>query len=306
MFLIEVGNMFKRNKLTTNKRQYTVFWIVTVIFFLYAFALFYPFLWSFLCSLMQPREYFSKIGQAFPWPDHLDFSNYVKALQVTVLATDKYGVTRLYNIPSMIFTTLLVTVIRTILGMVFPICSAYCVANYKFLGSKFYFFYGVVFCAVPFYGGISATFKYIHMLGLYDTLGSIMLLSVAPFANFLFYLGFFRGISWDYAEAAFMDGASDFRVFISIMLPNVTPILFTFIVSGFIGNWNDWMTNYMYLPSMPMIAYGIYQFSNEAEVSGEWNTLYAAMFASLTVPLTLFLIFHKRILSTVYTGGLKG
>lgn len=298
--------MFKRDKLTTSKKQYALYWVMTGLFIIYALLLLYPFLWAFLCSFMQPREYVSKIGQFLPMPDKLDFSNYVQALKVTVLATDKYGVTMQYDIPSMILTTLLMTVMRTLIGMAFPVCSAYCVAKYKFVGAKFYFFYGVVFCSVPFYGGISAIFKWIYRLGLYDTVGAIMILSINSFGGFLFYLGFFRGISWEYAESAFIDGASDLRVFWTIMLPNVMPLLFTFCVSGFIANWNDWMTNYMYLPSKPMIAYGIYQFSIEAEVSGEWNTLYAALFASLTVPLTLFLIFHKRILATVYTGGLKG
>lgn len=297
---------WKRDKRTTTISQYISYWIAFAVMVVYTILLMYPFLWAFSCSLMEAREFFSKIGQIFVLPDKMDFTNYVAALNTKVLATDSSGITRQFGIFDMVGNTVFMTIARTIIGMVCPICSAYCCAKYKFLGSKFFFYYGVVFCGIPFYGGVSAVFEFIHRLNLYDTVGGVLFLSINTFGGFLFYYGFFRGVSWEYAEAAFIDGASDLRVFLHIMLPQVFPILFTFLVNGFIANWNDWMTNYLYLPSKPMIAYGVYMIQEQATVTSNWSMLFAAIFLSLSVPLVFFLAFSKRILSTVYTGGLKG
>ena len=163
-----------------------------------------------------------------------------------------------------------------------------------------------MFGSIPFYGGTASVFRLLNITGLYNTVWGIMFLSISAYGGFLFYYSFFRGIDWTYAEAAFIDGASHFQVFIHIMFPHIVPILLVFLLGNFFTNWNDWMTNYMYLPSQPMIAYGVYKISSLATVRGNWSLLFAAIFLSIIIPLILFFIFRKKILSVAYTGGLKG
>lgn len=296
----------KRNKLTTTKSQYVGFWIFTIIMALYVFILFYPFIWALICSFMPQKEFFSKLGQLFPTIENFTFDNYAEALKTVVYTIDKAGVVREFDIPSMVWNTIYMTIVRSILGTIPPVCAAYCCAKYKFPGNKFFFVYGVVFGSIPFFGGVASVFQLLNALGIYNTIFGVFFLSIGAYGGFLFYYSFFKGISWTYAEAAFIDGASHFKVFVKIMLPHIYPILAVFFVNGFIANWNDWMTNYMYLPSTPMIAYGLYQISTLSTIRGTWTQLFAAIFLSFSVPLITFLIFRKKILSMAYTGGLKG
>ena len=296
----------KRDKLTTSKTQYFFYWVFIACVIVYCVLLFYPFVWAFICSFMEQQEFFMKLGQLFPKVENFTLQNYKDALNTVVYTSNKQGLPVMFDIPSMIGNTIFMTLVRTLVGTLPPICAAYCCAKYEFFGNKFFFYYVVVFCSIPFYGGIASVFKLLNALELYDTFGGIIFLSLGGVGGFLFYYSFFRGVDWGYAEAAFIDGANDFLVFWKIMFPQILPLLFVFFVSGFIGNWNDWMTNYMYLPSQPMIAYGVYSISTLATVNMQWTMLFAAIFLSLTVPLTLFLIFRDKILSTVYTGGLKG
>lgn len=76
--------------------------------------------------------------------------------------------------------------------------------------------------------------------------------------------GFFKNVSWTYAEAAFVDGGGHFTVFFRIMLPlAIGPIVTLFVVSA-IGHWNDYMTMILYIPSYPTLASGAIRVSGEA------------------------------------------
>lgn len=288
------------------KGQYTTKWIVFVIFSLYALTILYPVAWTLVCSLCTPETFQEGFGNFFPSLKKISFDNFKKYFSYKFIVRTGAGLVKEFGIADMIGNTIILTIARTFIGLAFSVCASYCCARYKFLGSQFFFYYGVVFCSIPFYGGTSAVFKFWYGLGLYDTVPAILLMSITPYANFLFYYGFFRGLDSGYAEAATLDGANDFQVFTKIMLPQVTPVLATFTVMGFIGAWNDWSTNYMWLPSMPMIAYSLYAMSNDLAVKGDYTTFFAASVFSMACTGTFFIIFRKRILATVYTGGLKG
>ena len=296
--------MFKRDKLTTNKRQYAAYWAVAALFAIYAVMLIYPFFWSFLSSFMTMAQCYEGFGKlTLPRADSLAalFANYAKALEITVNTNGTE-----HGLLDMIFNTISISLLRTALSVIFPVCTAYSCAKYDNQFMRFYFFYGIVLCSIPLYGNVSAVYSVLYRLNIYDSYGAVALMSITPFANFLFYYGFFRAVSWGYAEAAFIDGASDFRVFWQIMLPQVLPAVMVFVINSAIGNWNDWMTSYLYFPSRPMIAYGTFQLHEIAMKYGDWPTLFAFIWLSVIPPLAFFLIFHKKIMETVYVGGLKG
>lgn len=300
--------IFSRDKRTTTKCQHVVRLVVFVLLVIYAFLLIYPFLWGFLCSFMTEEDFYDAFGVLIPKIKTFTLENYRKALDTVVTIRTSGGLIKEYGIFDMILNTVWITILRSFIGMAFSVGTAYMISKYKFIGKNFFFYFAVVFCSIPLYGGLSSLLSLLYKLNLYDTFFALVFMSISPFANFLFYYGFFNGISWEYAEAAFIDGAGDFRVFIQIMLPQIYPVLFTFLVNSFIVNWNDWYTSYMYFPSIPMVAYGVYKVSNQIGTGegGGWTTYFAISYLSLLVTGTFFAVFSKRILATVYTGGLKG
>lgn len=299
--------MIKRNKLVDKKSRYVVYWIIAVLLAVYCVTIIYPFVWAFCASLMEPREYFVNYTKLLAFPQEFNFENYKAILQYTVST----GGTKSWTMWEMAGNTIWLALSLGVVGLILPCCASYCCAKYKFFGSNFFFYYGIVFCAIPLMGGQSTTFKIIYFLNLYDNVLVRYYLTItgSTFASFLFLYAFFKSLSWSLAESAFIDGATDFQVFIHIMLPQVMHILITFFIGNFIASWNDWMSAYLYTPSTPMIAYGVQTIVKRAGFGDKSLTIpmsYAALFLMMIPPFGLFAIFHKRILNTVYTGGLKG
>ncbi len=299
--------MIRRNKLVDKKSRYIVYWIITALFVVYCATIIYPFVWTFFASMMEPREYFENYTHFLTLPKTFNFENYRTILGYK-LST---GGLKEWTMWEMAGNTLWLAFSLGIMGLILPCCCAYCCAKYKFFGSNFFFYYGIVFCAIPLMGGQSTTFRIIHFLNLYDNLLVRYYLTItgSTYASFLFLYAFFKGLSWTLAESAFIDGATDFQVFIHIMLPQVLHILITFFIGNFIASWNDWQSSYLYTPSTPMVAYGVQRIVKLSGYGDPRLTVpmsFAALFLMMIPPFVIFTIFHKRILNTIYTGGLKG
>lgn len=155
------------------------------------------------------------------------------------------------------------------------------------------------------FGSIATLYKFLVDVQLYDTYTGIVLISLQFFnATFLFLYAFFKNLSWAYAEAAFIDGAGHFRVFISIMMPMSIPVLGALGIMGVIGTWNEFFNVYMYAPSKATIGVGLHILS--LNIRGEYPKLFAAMFIALVPIVAIFCIFQKTIMENVSFGGIKG
>ena len=124
---------------------------------------------------------------------------------------------------------------------------------------------------------------------------------------FFVFLSIFKGIPNAFAEAAKIDGASHFRVFVLIMLPLVKTTFFTVLLIRFIEFWNDYQTPLIYLPSFPTVARGLFAFnlSTANEIASVPGKLAGAMVMLLPI-LVVFVLFHKRLMGNLTMGGLKG
>ena len=110
----------------------------------------------------------------------------------------------------------------------------------------------------------------------------------------------------DYEEAAEIDGASNFSVLIKIMWPLSITTYSTVLLLTFIAQWNDYTTPMLFMPAVPTIAYGLRTFdasSNNDITNGP--TRMAACLLGAVPTLTLFIIFHDRLLNNISIGGVK-
>ena len=123
---------------------------------------------------------------------------------------------------------------------------------------------------------------------------------------FLVFHATFRGIAKDYYEAAYLDGASEFRVMVQIAFPLVKYTYLTVLLLNFITFWNDYQVPLIYMPSYPTAAYGVYLFnnSNDAQLSSVPVRITGCIFL-LTPILILFMVFHRRLIGNVSMGGIK-
>ena len=124
--------------------------------------------------------------------------------------------------------------------------------------------------------------------------------------SFIMLYGYFQNLSWSYAEAAFIDGCSDFRVFLQIMLPQAMPVLCALGIVQAINLWNDYFTPYMYMPQYPTLAVGLDGIVREMTARSNWPLLFATMLITIVPILAVFIAFQRTIMENMTTGGLKG
>ncbi len=142
----------------------------------------------------------------------------------------------------------------------------------------------------------------------FNTVGGVALVLVAlelPLGIWLM-KGFFDNLSWDMERAALIDGASRFRVWWQIMLPQVRPGIAALSLFTFIVGWNAYLVPFTFtvgtrVANMPVFLNQL--ISDTAPVN--WN-LVAAVGLFQMIPLIIFFIFTQELLLNIYAGGSKG
>ena len=278
-----------------SKTEITVLWIVFVIFLLYAVSLVYPIIWIFLNSFKDSQQFFN---DPFGLAKSLYWKNYADAFTLEVNRT---------NLVGMFGNSLILCVGCTFVSVFVPTLSAYTIAKYDFSGRNLIYSVAIATMLIPTVGTLSATYKLMVDTQLYNTYIGIIILSSGGFGfNFVMIYGFFRTISWTYAEAAMLDGASDFKIFLKVMLPQVWTSLIAIGIISLINYWNDYFTPYMYLRQHPTVAVGLQSIVKKMSAQSDWPQLFAAMFISIVPMLIIFGIFQKTIMENTVAGGLKG
>ncbi|MCU6710749.1 carbohydrate ABC transporter permease [Paenibacillus sp. J5C_2022] len=267
--------------------------LIQVLFMLYAISIIYPFIWMFLNSLKTGPEFYADIWSL---PDQWRWSNYEKAWDEAGLG--QYFLNSIY-----------ITAIGTLLGVMSAATSAYTVAKYKFPGGNIIFFFAVSTFLIPTVGSLAALYKLMIDLSLFNShIGLLVLYSAGLGMNFIILYGFFKGVSWEYAEAAYMDGANDWQIFFRIMLPMAKPGLAAVGLITMINIWNDYFLPYMFLQEQKLftISVGLYDLVLKQQYAADWTTLFAALTLSTVPVLIVYFLLQDKLISGLTTGGLKG
>ena len=284
-----------KKSLLRSKSERIVLWIVFALFLLYAISMIVPFVWAFLSSLKTDDEYFEKV---FALPKDWLFSNYIKAF-------DEFKVKRTPFL-GMFFNSLYLSVAGTFIGIMVTSMTAYTIAKYQFPGNKFIYNVAIFIMVIPIVGNLPAQYKLMVDLNINNPIGILLLYTGGFGMNFIIMNGTYRSISWNYAEAAFIDGASDFLVYWKIMLPQAMPSIIALAILSFIGTWNDYMTPFLYLKDWPTLALGIYQFDKVQLYRSNVPIYYCGVLMSMVPILILFCCMQKTIMENTVAGGLKG
>lgn len=274
--------------------------LYTIMFFVFLIqsaSLVVPVIWMIVSSFKGALEYMG--GYAFDLPEKWLFSNYSKAFEVlNVGNTNFFG---------MIFNSLWYTGIATALGVFVPAATGYVMAKYKFPGKEIIFSVAIISMVIPIVGATASRMKIISMLGINDSPLYVIITSLGGFGgSFLVYYGFFKALSWSYAEAVMIDGGGHFIIFLKVMLPQAAPMLLTYAITGAIGNWNEYQTMILYLPSYPTLASGLFEYKDNAVRAANFPVYFAGLILSVIPTITLFCIFSNRIMTSISIGGLKG
>ena len=244
-------------------------------------------------------------GGVYFWPRTFTWANYA-----VVLADNR------------IWQGLLMTVIRCLIGPVLHIflCSivAYGMSRKELHGKKFFNIFGLI--TMFFSGGLVPFYVLCKMLGMLNTFAMYILPGAYSVYNMILIRSFIKGIPEELHEAAVLDGAGEFRIYFTMIIPLSMPILMTVLLWGILGHWNDYTTTMFYTPAnrniytlqyilMLMIQEGNVQSNVGSAVSGEAasETISLAAMVIGTIPmLIVFPFLQKYFTKGLYVGSLKG
>mgnify|MGYP001180855890 CR=1 FL=1 len=133
----------------------------------------------------------------------------------------------------------------TIVSVLFSILAGYALSVDKLVGRKIFMVFFII--TMFFNGGMIPTYLLIKEMGLNNTAWAIILPGAVSVWNIILSRTYFKGLPNELKEAARIDGASDFRIFISIILPLAKPIIFVLALYAFIGQWNSYFNAMIYL-----------------------------------------------------------
>ena len=280
----------------------TVRTICFVVMVLLCFTYVFMYVWLLFNSLRSLDSYLLNGFNLFDFKN-FTLSNY-KELFTTQIAGS--GRNPIYITDTIVNTVLLVFG-QVLLSVSIPAFTAYIIAKYNFKLKKIILNIAVIVMVVPTLGSTATTYNFMTKLGLINTYWGIYLMAAGGFGfGFLLFYNFFAAIPWEYAESAFLDGASDLQVFLKIMYPQAVPILTAIAITSFINRWNDYMTAYIYLPDNPTIALGVSQLYSRMKNALTLPIAFAGMTLLATVSLIIFAIFNRFIMNNMSVGGVKG
>jgi multiple sugar transport system permease protein len=233
------------------------------------------------------------------FPKEWDFNNYVAILDNTSTAP----------ILRWLSNSLLIAVSHTVLVVFIISLTGYGYTRLKFKGRDALFF---TLLGISFFPGVVnliPSYKIIEALGWVNTAWAMIIPGLAGMGNIFLVRQFMKGIPGELDESAKVDGASDFRIYYSIILPLVKPVLIVCGLFSFIGSWNDFLWPvivYTDVEKMPITAgllllqdiYGNYRMIGQ---------LMGSAILAIIPTLVLFIFAQKYFLQSInLNSGIKG
>jgi trehalose/maltose transport system permease protein len=280
-------------KLTRKQKELgRQFWIYLAAFVVSVICVF-PFYNAILTSLRTGQDLFltNYLPTTFHW------ENYINAL-----VENGVGLSLL--------NSFIVAAVTVGVCLFVSITAAFALARVRFRGQKAILFTILCVSMFPQVAVLSGMFELVRFLGLYDSLGALILSYTTfslPFTVWVL-TTFMRSLPVELEEAAIVDGAGLWVIISKVFAPIMGPSLVTTGLLAFIGAWNEFMFALTFIISTENrtvpVAIGMLQGASQYELP--WGNIMAASVV-VTVPIiALVLIFQKRIVSGLTAGAVKG
>lgn len=275
-------------------RKFQTILITVILMFMALFCIF-PFYWMILNSFKQPMEIFKVPVDIFTF--NLTLDSYKEVFN--------YGnglIWRAY------LNSLLIASLSTIGTLFTSSLAAFAFAKMRFKGSKAFYALFIATLMVPGQVTTLPLFVIFSQVGLVDSLVPLILPGVMINTYGVFMLRqFIVSIPNELLEAAEVDGCSWFKKYVRIILPLLKPSLVTLGLFTFIGSWNNYFGQLIYLTSekyttIPLLIAGL----KETHMTGvEWGRIMAATTLSVVPIAIVYLKCQKYFVQGIATTGIK-
>jgi len=279
--------------------------LVNIVLLLIVTALvLFPFLWMISLAFTPAEAAFRDVKI---WPDNPTWSNFLTALSVG-------------NLGRAFANSAIVAIVAVISNCLITVAAGYAFAHLPFRGSDLIFYVLIATAAIPVAVTLIPLFLMVANFplaggndllgrggsGLADSLGGLAIPYLVGTMSIFLVRQFFKGMSPDLAEAARLDGASEFRVFWNIYMPLSKPIIAVVAIFSFTAVWDDllWPLVVSSSPKSQTVQLALTGFSQSG------NIQYAPLMAAtilVTIPVLLVFLFNQRhFISGLSEGAVKG
>jgi raffinose/stachyose/melibiose transport system permease protein len=148
----------------------------------------------------------------------------------------------------------------------------------------------------------------LQSLGLFKTLHGMVLVEVAYGLSFsvLLFRSFIATIPRELDEAAIIDGAGPLRLFFTVILPLLKPVVITVIVVQSVFVFNDFTNPLYYLPGKENVTVQLTLFNFQSQFNSSFNLLFMNILLITVPPLIVYLFFNRQIVAGMTAGAVKG
>ncbi len=259
-----------------------------------------PLIWMVTVSFM-PRGESGRFPPPF-WPSRWSLENYHELLVRRLIDGAWFD----YRVLPALWNSLFVATLATLLGLLLTVPAGYAFAKLRFTGRERLLRILIAALVVPGQVAMLPLFLMFRELGLVNSYAGVILPGLAGIFAVLFVRQAALRIPDEMIDAARLDGASEGRIFISIVLPLLAPITVTLALFLFLGSWNDFLWPLIVLTDQHKYTLPVAVAAIVREHAADGELMMAAAVVTTLPVLALFVALQRFYMRGLLGGSVKG
>lgn len=276
-------------KYAKKKNRYQIVLFVCLIVFLIFILV--PIYWTVILSF--DREATTSLPDFSLFPHKFSMFNYKVA-------------NKLLNIPRYFMNTIFVTVVNTFISVFAAVTCGYAFAKGKFIFKSFWFYFMLAVMMIPFESRMIPLYIQYKNWGMLNTYWPLMINSIVYVYGIFFARQNIAALPDSLRESAYIDGANEWKIYFSIILPLSTSLVATLSILQVIANWNAYLWPLVIIrdSKKQMLSVGVALFNSQESTIYYGPRMAVAVISA--IPLTvLFLFLQKYIVRSIAVSGIK-
>jgi multiple sugar transport system permease protein len=251
----------------------------------------FPLLWMLSASFMSNGEATTYPAHVVPHAPTLD---QYRALFVRL------------NIGRAFFSSTIIAIVTTLFSLLFNSMAGYAFARLRFRGRDRIFTLLLAALVIPAQVGMLPLFLLMKSLGLVNTYWGVIIPSLASVFGIFLIRQFMLSIPQELLEAARIDGAGEWRIYWSVVMPLARPILATLAIFTFMTTWNDFMWPLIVLSDESRYTLPVALANLVGEHAQDVELMMAGSVLTVLPVLALFLFLQRYYIAGLMAGSVKG
>ncbi len=212
-----------------------------------------------------------------------------------------------FPIVNAFFNSVIISFCSTGLSLYFSALTAYAFVAYRYKGQNLLYSIILMLMMIPGQLSMIGFYKLVVDMNIYDTYIPLIIPAIAgPGSVFFFKQYFNANFSKDIVEAARIDGAGEFRIYNTMVIPSIVPAIATQAIFGIVGSWNNYMGPLMLISTTEKFTFPmIVQLLKTDRYNTDLGAMALGVFMTIVPLLVIYAIFSRVIINGIAIGGGK-